>query len=159
MRACLAVLALIVALPGAAAQPATQVTVAASETAPNPVDEARVRALAETIRCVVCKNQSIADSDAGLARDLIGVLRERVAAGDSDAQATEYLVARYGEFVLLKPRLSAANALLWAAPAIIAALGLLAAIAFIRARRAQPTGDSGLTEAERLELTARLDKN
>src|SRR3954468_11702438 len=75
--------------------------------------EARARTLSKELRCMVCQNQSIDDSDAPLARDLRILVRERLQAGDSDAQVFDFLVARYGEFVLLKPRLSSRTALLW----------------------------------------------
>src|SRR3954469_4215547 len=78
--------------------------------------EARARALSKELRCMVCQNQSIDDSDAPLARDLRLLVRERLQAGDSDAQVIDFLVARYGEFVLLKPRLSGHTAILWVMP-------------------------------------------
>ena len=96
-----------------------------SDEAPSPETEARVEAVAETIRCVVCKNQSIADSDASLAKDMVRVVRERIEAGDSDEEVRAYLVNSYGEFVLMSPRADGSNWLLWAAgPAMV----LLAAI-------------------------------
>src|SRR6516164_2402665 len=81
--------------------------------------EARARALSKELRCMVCQNQSIDDSDAPLARDLRILVRERLQAGDSDAQVIDFLVARYGEFVLLKPRFSPHTALLWLGPATL----------------------------------------
>jgi len=77
------------------------------------VKEARARDLSRELRCMVCQNQSIDDSEAPLARDLRLLVRERIAAGDSDAQVIDFLVARYGEFVLLKPRLNSHTWLLW----------------------------------------------
>src|SRR3954470_16615115 len=82
----------------------------------DPVLEARARTLSQELRCMVCQNQSIDDSDAPLARDLRVLVRERLTAGDSDGQVIDFLVARYGEFVLLKPRVSAHTLLLWLAP-------------------------------------------
>src|SRR6186997_2601566 len=79
----------------------------------NPALEARARELSRELRCMVCQNQSIDDSEAPLARDLRLLVRERLTAGDSDAQVIDFLVARYGEFVLLKPRFAWHNALLW----------------------------------------------
>ena len=79
----------------------------------DPVKEARARDLSRELRCMVCQNQSIDDSEAPLARDLRLIVRERIAAGDSDAQVIDFLVARYGEFVLLKPRLNSHTWLLW----------------------------------------------
>src|SRR3972149_6722167 len=91
----------------------------------DPALESRARALSKTLRCMVCQNQSIDDSNAPLARDLRILVRERLKSGDSDAQVREYLVARYGEFVLLEPRISASTIALWAAPGLVLVLGLL----------------------------------
>ena len=82
----------------------------------DPVKESRARDLSRELRCMVCQNQSIDDSEAPLARDLRLLVRERIAAGDSDAQVIDFLVARYGEFVLLKPRLEPHTLLLWLLP-------------------------------------------
>jgi cytochrome c-type biogenesis protein CcmH len=82
----------------------------------DPAKEARARDLSRELRCMVCQNQSIDDSEAPLARDLRLLVRERIAAGDSDAQVMDFLVARYGEFVLLKPRLKPHTLLLWLLP-------------------------------------------
>ena len=82
----------------------------------NPALEARARTLSQQLRCMVCQNESIDDSDAPLARDLRVLVRERLEAGDNDAQVLDFLVARYGEFVLLKPRLSWRTAILWGLP-------------------------------------------
>jgi cytochrome c-type biogenesis protein CcmH len=117
--------------------------------------EARARALSQELRCMVCQNQSIDDSDAPLARDLRILVRERLSAGDSDDQVIDFLVARYGEFVLLKPRLSWRTALLWLAPfglALLGAVGILVA-----RRRAAPNAPAPLTtdEERRLEDIAR----
>ena len=117
----------------------------------DPAKEARARDLSRELRCMVCQNQSIDDSDAPLARDLRLLVRERIATGDSDSQVIDFLVARYGEFVLLKPRFSAHTLLLWLAP-----LGVLiiAAIAFFAAaRRGKVTaGESRLTADEEARL-------
>src|SRR5512132_3335168 len=85
--------------------------------------EGRARALSKELRCMVCQNQSIDDSDAPLARDLRVLVRERLQAGDSDQQVINFLVARYGEFVLLRPRFSWRTALLWLGPAAVLAIG------------------------------------
>jgi cytochrome c-type biogenesis protein CcmH len=85
----------------------------------NPALEARARELSKGLRCLVCQNQSIDDSDAGLAKDLRVLLRERLTAGDSDEQAVAYIVNRYGNFVLLKPPLQWNTALLWFAPLLL----------------------------------------
>src|SRR5207244_10239953 len=94
--------------------------------------EARARNLSRELRCMVCQNQSIDDSDAPLARDLRILVRERLKAGDSDAQVLDFLVARYGQFVLLKPRLGWDTALLWGAPAGVLLVGGLAIVMALR---------------------------
>lgn len=94
----------------------------ASERLADPAREARARALFREVRCLVCQNESIDESSAGLAVDLRRLVRDQVAAGRSDSDIRTYLTDRYGEFVLLKPRFSAANAMLWATP-VIAVLG------------------------------------
>jgi len=90
----------------------------------DPALEARARALSETLRCMVCQNLSIEDSTAPLAKDLRLIVREHVKAGESDRQIRDYLVSRYGEFILLSPRVSAHTILLWAIPGTILAFGL-----------------------------------
>ena len=92
----------------------------------DPIKESRARDLSRELRCMVCQNQSIDDSEAPLARDLRLLVRERIAAGDSDAQVIDFLVARYGEFVLLKPRLKSHTLLLWLLPPLALAGGGLA---------------------------------
>ena len=89
----------------------------------DPALEARARNLSRELRCMVCQNQSIDDSDAPLARDLRLLVRERLQKGDSDSQVMAFLVARYGEFVLLKPSFSAHNALLWLVPPLVLVVG------------------------------------
>ena len=91
----------------------------------DPALEARARQISSELRCLVCQNQSIDISDAELAKDLRVIVRERLTAGDSDAQVLDYVVARYGEFVLLKPRFSAGNAALWGAPLLVVLFGAL----------------------------------
>jgi cytochrome c-type biogenesis protein CcmH len=100
----------------------------------NPAMELRARDLSRELRCMVCQNQSIDDSDAPLARDLRLLVRERIAAGDSDAQVVDFLVARYGEFVLLKPRLKSHTLLLWLLPPLALVGGGLALWAHHRRR-------------------------
>jgi cytochrome c-type biogenesis protein CcmH len=92
----------------------------------DPAKESRARDLSRELRCMVCQNQSIDDSEAPLARDLRLLVRERIAAGDSDGQVIDFLVARYGEFVLLKPRLNAHTWLLWLLPPLALAGGGIA---------------------------------
>jgi cytochrome c-type biogenesis protein CcmH len=108
LRHALIVLALLSCAPAWAVQP--------DEVLPDPALETRARALSKELRCMVCQNQSIDDSAAPLARDLRLLVRERLTGGDSDQQVLDFLVARYGEFVLLKPRFAWHNALLWFGP-------------------------------------------
>jgi cytochrome c-type biogenesis protein CcmH len=124
--------------------------------------ETRARALSRDLRCMVCQNQSIDDSDAPLARDLRVLVRERLQAGDNDRQVIDYLVARYGEFVLLKPRFSWHTALLWLGPAailLVGALGLFAAARRYRhAHGAVGADGSTLTPAEEARLSEILHR-
>ena len=107
--------------------------------------EARARDLSRELRCMVCQNQSIDDSEAPLARDLRLLVRERMAAGDSDAQVIDFLVARYGEFVLLNPRLNPHTWLLWLMPPLALAGGGLALWNYGRRRtKSGPTEDASL---------------
>ena len=105
----------------------------------NPALEARARALSKELRCMVCQNQSIDDSEAPLAHDLRVLVRERLKAGDSDSQVIDFLVARYGEFVLLKPRLSWHTALLWGLPPAVVVFGILAIAIVVWRRRTAAT--------------------
>ena len=98
----------------------------------DPLLEARAREISKGLRCVVCQNQSIDDSDASLARDLRIVVRDRLLAGDSDKEVTNYVVSRYGDFVLLRPPLKAATLVLWLGPLIFCLLALLALYTFFR---------------------------
>jgi cytochrome c-type biogenesis protein CcmH len=113
--------------------------------------EARARVLSKELRCMVCQNQSIDDSDAPLARDLRILVRERLQAGDSDQRVVDFLVARYGEFVLLKPRFSLHTALLWLGPAAILLIGAVGL--FMVARRYQTRARSGLPIPTEAKLT------
>jgi cytochrome c-type biogenesis protein CcmH len=115
---------------------------------PDPALEARARNLSRDLRCMVCQNQSIDDSDAPLARDLRILVRDRLKAGDDDKQVLDFLTARYGDFVLLKPRLSWETAALWGTPAGILILGSLGLIVFLRRRAPAQAASPGLTPAE-----------
>lgn len=119
--------------------------------------EARAQALHRSLRCVVCQNESIAESDAVLAADLRQVVRERVAAGESDEEVRDYMVARYGDFVLLKPPFEAATLVLWIGPFAALLIGAAAILAYLRRRRVQPEA-APLTAAERKRLDALLDE-
>jgi cytochrome c-type biogenesis protein CcmH len=148
----LAVAALLVALagPGLAVQP--------DEMLSNPVLEARARDLSRELRCLVCQNQSIDDSNAALARDLRVLVRERLNAGDSDREVLDYVVARYGDFVLLRPPFKAVTVLLWAGPALIVGCGVLAVVVFFRRQRrlAVAGRDQPLTAEERARVRTLL---
>ena len=144
-------LALILAAALALAGPALAVT--PDEQLKDPKLEARARTLSQELRCVVCQNQSIDDSAAPLAHDLRVILRERLAAGDSDKQAVDYLVARYGDFVLLKPPFQPDTWALWLGPAAILVLGGAGAALYMRGRA--KTGEAPLSAADEAEA-ARL---
>jgi cytochrome c-type biogenesis protein CcmH len=140
--------------------PACAWAVQPDEVLSDPALEARARVLSKELRCMVCQNQSIDDSAAPLARDLRLLVRERLTDGDSDSQVLDFLVARYGEFVLLKPRFAWHTALLWLGPpgVLIGGALVLLVIAWRRGRRASsPAGRevAGLTPAEEARL-ARL---
>jgi cytochrome c-type biogenesis protein CcmH len=119
--------------------------------------EARARALSKELRCMVCQNQSIDDSEAPLARDLRILVRERLQAGDSDRQVIDFLVARYGEFVLLRPRFSWHTAVLWLGPAAMLLIGGCAVLVLVRRYRtnsaAAANGQQELTAAEAARLS------
>jgi cytochrome c-type biogenesis protein CcmH len=149
-RSLLASLGLIFAIACSASGPAHAVQ--ADEVLSDPALEARARDISAGLRCLVCQNQSIDDSDAPLARDLRILVRERLQAGDSDRQVLDFLVARYGEFVLLKPRLSWRTALLWIAPILILLGGLVAIAAALRRRRTTPAAAAPLAREEELRV-------
>ncbi len=120
----------------------------------DPALEARARVLSKDLRCMVCQNQSIDDSEAPLAHDLRVLVRERLKAGDSDAQVFDFLVARYGEFVLLKPRLSWHTAALWGLPPALLLIGIGMVVVVIRRRRTAPAAETAnLTAAEEARLS------
>lgn len=124
------------ALPVVVALAAVLLIAAADDPAerlPDPAKEARARHLFEGLRCVVCQNESIADSEADLAHDLRHIIRDQVAQGRSDADIRRFMVARYGEFILLKPRFSPGNAALWLAPLMMLLAG--GGVFFVRARK------------------------
>lgn len=119
--------------------------------------EARARALSEGLRCMVCQNQSIDESDADLARDLRILVRQRLVAGDTDRQVMDYVVSRYGEFVLLKPRFNLRNALLWGTPIVLLLVGGTCILLAARSRRS--TATSALTADEQAALDAILRRD
>jgi cytochrome c-type biogenesis protein CcmH len=123
----------------------------------DPALEARARALSHELRCMVCQNQSIDDSDAPLARDLRILVRERLSAGDSDGQVIDFLVARYGEFVLLKPRFAWHTLVLWLSPFVLVVIG---AIGFVRAgRRPRTATAQQLSAAEEARVAALIRRD
>ena len=151
MRPVRALLALVVtlglALPAHAVLP--------GEMLADPVLEARARALSQDLRCLVCQNQSIDDSDAQLARDLRVLVRERLKAGDTDAQVTSYLVSRYGEFVLLTPRFGWHTVALWGAPLAFVLVG--GGFIAMSLRRRRLAGESAAVQPLSDDEKARLD--
>ena len=150
MRA-LALIALCVALIG----PALAVT--PDEIMKDPALEARARHLSQDLRCMVCQNQSIDDSAAPLARDLRLLVRERLTAGDSDHEVLNYLVARYGEFVLLKPRFELQNLLLWGLPPFALVAGIIALFVTARRRRAVNLQAPALSATEQQRVAALVE--
>jgi len=140
----------LVALPVLAVDP--------DEVLDDPALEARARAISANLRCLVCQNQSIDDSDAELAKDLRVIVRERLVAGDTDAETTQYIVDRFGEFVLLNPVVAPHTVLLWlAAPAFLIVGGIVVFIGMRRRRHATPAAAARLSEEEAQAL-AELEK-
>jgi len=138
----------LLAMPALAVQP--------DEILKDPALESRARALSQELRCMVCQNQSIDDSDAPLAKDLRVLVRERLTAGDSDRQVIDFLVARYGEFVLLRPRLNAHTVLLWTAPFAAIVAGAIGLFMFLRRRRSDETPGAATLSAEEQQRVADL---
>ena len=137
--------ALLIAGPVAAVLPEEQLA--------DPVLETRARAISQELRCVVCQNQSIDDSDAPLAADLRAIVRERLSAGDTDAEVMAYIVARYGNFVLLKPPVDLQTILLWSAPLLVLLPGGLGLAFYLRRRsRAGGADPAPLSAEERRAL-------
>ena len=114
--------------------------------------EARARAISADIRCLVCQNQSIDDSDAPLARDLRILVRERLVAGDSDGEVVDFLVDRYGEFVLLRPRFAGHTLVLWLGPFAILAIAVLASLKWRRPAGTEASGEAALSQDETRRL-------
>jgi cytochrome c-type biogenesis protein CcmH len=149
LRILIAAFALFTATAAHAVQP--------DEILKDPALESRARALSKELRCMVCQNQSIDDSDAPRARDLRVLVRERLVAGDSDEKVLQFLTDRYGAFVLLKPQFNAETAVLWLAPLFVLLAGGIGLIAFLRRRRAGVPVAAGegdrLTPAEQARIT------
>ena len=137
------VLILFAALPALAVNP--------DEVLQDPALEARARQISSELRCLVCQNQSIDISDADLAKDLRVIVRERLTAGDTDSEIFDFVAARYGEFVLLKPRFSGGNLVLWSAPFALVLIGG-AAMFVVSRRRAAAPNPSALSVEEQRQL-------
>jgi cytochrome c-type biogenesis protein CcmH len=148
MRRLLPFLFLLLALPAlAVGRP--------DEMLPDPAQEARAREVGRELRCLVCQNQSIEDSEADLARDLRRLVRERIAAGDSNASALDFIHDRYGDFVLLRPPVNAGTLLLWGTPLLALGGGILAVVLLRRrARHAGGAPVQELTAEEHARLAA-----
>jgi cytochrome c-type biogenesis protein CcmH len=146
MKRALLALALALAVPAAAVMP--------DEMLQDPAQEQRARALSKDLRCVVCQNQSIDDSDAPLARDLRVLVREQIAAGKTDVQVRDYVVERYGNFVLLKPPVEGDTLLLWAGPFAVLLFGGAGLLWWQRRKSSAVMGAAAapLSDAERIEL-------
>jgi cytochrome c-type biogenesis protein CcmH len=153
MRWLLATLAaLVLSVAAHAVQP--------DEVLKDPALETRARNLSAGLRCLVCQNESIDDSNAPLARDLRLLVRERLVAGDSDAQVKAFLVARYGEFVLLSPPFSARTAVLYVGPFLVLLIGGIGLFAAARRRKVQPVAAAApLSSDEQHKLESRLRDN
>ncbi len=149
---------LILAALAAVALAGPALAVTPDEQLKDPKLEARAREVSRELRCVVCQNQSIDDSEAPLAHDLRVILRERIAAGDTDAQAKAYLVARYGSFVLLKPPFEPETWALWLGPLLVLAIGGAGVAVYWRARSQGPEHLSPADEAELAALMAGSDE-
>jgi cytochrome c-type biogenesis protein CcmH len=150
MRRLLAALCVLAAIGLSAAH-----AVLPDEMMADPAKEARARNLSRELRCMVCQNQSIDDSEAPLARDLRLLVRERIAAGDTDAQVIDFLVARYGEFVLLKPRFERQTLLLWLVPPLVLLSGGAALWMHTRRRaKGGPETSNALSAEEEAKLAA-----
>ena len=145
-----AVATLLLAGPARAVLPQEQLA--------DPALEARARAISRELRCVVCQNQSIDDSDASLAADLRVLLRERLSAGDSDDQAKAFLVERYGSYVLLKPPLSGETLLLWLGPLLVLVLGGAGVALYLRGRIQERAEDFSPAEQDRLKTLLGTDE-
>lgn len=139
-----AALSVMMALPALAVQP--------DEVLDDPALEARARAISRDLRCPVCQGESIDDSNAPISRDLRLVVRERLLAGDSDEEVVDFIVARYGEFVLFNPRAEGANLLLWLAGPGLLLVGAGLAFAYTRRRAASPGTDAALSPEEEARL-------
>ena len=152
-HAWMAVFAVLILVQGAFRPKAVE----PDEVLKDPQLEARARHISEGLRCLVCQNQSIDDSAAPLAKDLRLLVRERLKAGDTDQQIEDFVVARYGEFVLLKPRFEPHTLILWLATPVVFLAALIALVSSYR-RRAAGAGPASLSKAEQRRLKQLLDE-
>lgn len=159
LTALLAVALPAIALVGSLAAAVPALAIGVDRPLADPADEQRAHDIATTLRCLVCQNQTIAESDADLARDLRGIIREQVQAGRSNDQVQDYLVARYGQWILMQPPVNRGNALLWLAPALILLAGI--AVILLRRRRAaaRTEAERPLDPAEQARLAALLERD
>ncbi|WP_108263135.1 cytochrome c-type biogenesis protein [Mangrovicoccus ximenensis] len=150
MRSLIAALMIAAAVPALAVQP--------DEVLDDPALESRARELSKELRCLVCRNESIDESNADLARDLRILVRERLTEGDSDAEVIDFVVDRYGEYVLLRPTLTGANVILWIAGPVLLVAGLGIGFAFQRRNRlSRDTAPEALSAEETARLKAILE--
>ena len=148
MRLLALILALLMATPAFAVLPHEQLK--------DPALEARARAISKELRCVVCQNQTIDESDATLAADLRIIVRERLVAGDSDEEVKAWIVARYGDYVLMRPPFRAETVMLWLGPALVLLLGGIGVVLYLRNRR---PADLALSAQEQAELDRLLKED
>ena len=125
--------------------------------AEDPVLEKRVMEIGQELRCLVCQNQTIADSNAGLAVDLKNQVREQLKAGKSQSEIIDYMVQRYGDFVLYRPPVRATTVLLWAGPFVLLAGGVIGGMLVVRRRRSMPNPSTQLTQAQRVKAAQLLE--
>ena len=151
MKRILLILSLIIAQPVHAVQP--------DEILDDPVLEERARELSKGLRCLVCQNESIDDSDAALARDLRLLVRERLVAGDSDEEVLDFVVERYGEFALLRPKFGGSNLVLWIAGPLGLVFALLIGLNMMRRSSANPTAKEDLSADETDRLNEILNRD
>ena len=137
--------------------PIAAVAVTPDEMLKDPALEARARTISRDLRCMVCQNQSIDDSEAPLAHDLRVLVRDRLAKGDSDKQVLDFIVARYGEFVLLKPRFELRTLMLWGLPPAALLAGMIGLIAALQRRRAAASEPEPLNAAERQRVATLVE--
>ncbi|TNE62897.1 MAG: cytochrome c-type biogenesis protein CcmH [Rhodobacteraceae bacterium] len=150
MKRLLLALALLIATPVLAVQP--------DEVLPDPAMEARARDISQGLRCLVCRNENIDESNATLAKDLRLLVRERLVAGDTNDEVVDYVVDRYGEFVLLKPTMNGANKVLWIAGPVMLILALGIGISFIRRRGRESEVVPELTDEEKTRLESLIQE-